>query len=316
MTRKMGPREMPVVHEHAAGIDVGSRFHVVAIPADHDPESVRTFQAFTGDLEKMADWLVRSGIKTVAMESTGVYWVPVFEILEDRGLEVVLVNARDSRMVPGRKTDVNDAQWLQRLHTCGLLRASFRPTHEIAALRTYLRLRERHLDYGAAHIQHIQKALTFMNLQLHHVVSDIVGVTGMRIIRAIVAGERDAATLAGMKDVRCKADHATICQALTGNYQAEHIFALKQALELYDFYQARVAECDIQIEHVLQNLNQDRPTPPHPLPKSRHEGRQMNALNFDVRTGWKRKSGRSTRGPARPADQNVCRRISRITASR
>lgn len=275
MTQRTGQREMPVVHEHAAGIDIGSQFHVAAVPVDHDPEPVRTFQAFTADLERMADWLVVCGIKTVAMESTGVYWVPVFEILEDHGLEVILVNARDSRTVPGRKTDVNDAQWLQRLHTCGLLRASFRPAHEISALRTFLRLRERHLDYGAAHIQHMQKALTFMNLQLHHVVSDITGVTGMRIIRAIVTGERDPAILAGMRDVRCKADRATVCQALTGNYQPEHIFALKQSLELYDFYQARVAECDSQIEQVLRRLNQDQPIPEIPLPKARHAGQQI-----------------------------------------
>jgi transposase len=195
---------LPIVHEHAAGIDIGSRFHVVAVPPDACDEPVQSFQAFTADLERMADWLVRVGVTTVAMESTGVYWVPVFEILEDRGIEVILANARDAKAVPGRKTDVNDAQWLQRLHSYGLLRASFRPGREIAALRSYLRLRERHLDYGAAHIQHMQKALTFMNLQLHHVVSDITGVTGMRIVRAIVAGERNADVLAAMRDVRCK----------------------------------------------------------------------------------------------------------------
>lgn len=151
---------LPVIHDRAAGIDIGSRFHVVAVPADLAEESVRTFTAFTADLERMANWLTDLGITTVAMESTGVYWIPVYEILETHGLHVVLANARDARAVPGRKTDVNDAQWIQRLHACGLLRASFHPDREIAALRSYLRLRERHLDYAAAHIQHMQKALT------------------------------------------------------------------------------------------------------------------------------------------------------------
>lgn len=166
---------LPVIHERAAGIDIGSRFHVVAVPVDLAKEPVQTFKAFTADLERMADWLVELGVTTVAMESTGVYWIPVYEILESHGLHVVLANARDARAVPGRKTDVNDAQWIQRLHACGLLRASFHPDREIAALRSYLRLRELHLDYAAAHIQHMQKALTHMNLQLQHVVADITG---------------------------------------------------------------------------------------------------------------------------------------------
>jgi transposase len=274
---------LPIVHEHAAGIDVGSRFHVVAVPAEAASAPVQTFQAFTADLHRMADWLTQSGVTTVAMESTGVYWVPVYEVLEQRGLEVVLANARDARTVPGRKTDVNDAQWLQRLHACGLLRASFRPGRQIAALRTFLRLRERHLDYAAAHIQHMQKALTFMNLQLHHVVSDVTGMTGLNIIRAIVAGERDPAVLAKMRDVRCKANAETIRAALQGNYQPEHVFALTQALQLYDFYQARIAECDFEIERLLSVLNQCRAKPEADLPKARHPNRQGNALNFDVR---------------------------------
>ncbi len=194
---------LPVVHERAAGIDIGSRFHVVAVAPGLTDEPAQTFQAFTADLQRMADWLLSVDIKTVAMESTGVYWVPAFEILESRGIEVILANAREARAVPGRKSDVNDAQWLQRLHACGLLRASFRPGRDIAALRVYLRLRERLLDYAAAHIQHMQKALTLMNLQLHHVVSDITGATGMKIIRAIVSGQRDPQVLAMMRDVRC-----------------------------------------------------------------------------------------------------------------
>lgn len=274
---------MPILNNKAAAIDIGSRFHVVAVPPDWCDEPVQTFPAFTADLERLADWLVSLGIRTVAMESTGVYWIPVYEILEDRGMEVVVANARESRRVPGRKSDVNDAQWLQRLHACGLLRASFRPGRTIAALRSYLRLRERHLDYAAAHIQHLQKALTFMNLQRHHVVTDITGATGMRIIRAIVGGERDPCVLATMRDRHCKSSIQTIRAALVGNYQPEHVFALQQALALYDFYQERVRECDARIECSLATLTADATAPQTPLGKPRHRTRQPNALNFDVR---------------------------------
>jgi transposase len=274
---------LPVIHDRAAGIDVGSRFHVVAVGADLCKEPVQTFQAFTSDLQRMADWLVAIGIKTVAMESTGVYWVPVYEVLEGRGIEVILANAREVRAVPGRKSDVNDAQWLQRLHACGLLRASFRPGRDIAALRVYLRLRERHLDFAAAHIQHMQKALTLMNLQLHHVVADVTGVTGMKIIRAVVDGQRDPQVLAQMRDVRCKASPETVRAALVGNYQPEHVFALTQALALYDFYQARVDECDAQIQAVLAALTAEKAPPSAPLPKARHRTVQPNAVSFDVR---------------------------------
>jgi len=218
------------------------------------------------------------------MESTGVYWVPAYEILEARGIEVVLANAREVSAVPGRKTDVNDAQWLQRLHACGLVRASFRPGRDIAALRTYLRLRERLLVYSAAHIQHMQKALTFMNLQLHHVVADLTGVTGMRIIRDIVAGERDLHVLSAMRDVRCRATPEIIRAALTGDYQAEHLFSLAQALALYDFYQDQVRHTDVQIEQMLTILCKDRNIPDIPLLKCRTSLKVPNALNFDVRT--------------------------------
>jgi transposase len=284
MSSHKGKVGLPIIHERAAGIDIGSRFHVVAVAAELSSEPVRTFQAFTGDLERMADWLVATGIKTVAMESTGVYWLPVYEILDARGIEVIVANAREARAVPGRKSDVNDAQWLQRLHACGLLRASFRPGRDIAALRAYLRLRERHLDYAAAHIQHMQKALTFMNLQLHHVVTDITGLTGMKIIRAIVAGERDPQKLARMRDPRCRESHETVCAALLGNYRPEHVFALGQALALYDFYQRCVAECDAQIKRVLAVLTADKSSPEAPLPKARQRTRQSNEINFDVRS--------------------------------
>lgn len=285
------PSGLPIIHPFAAGIDIGSRFHVVAVSPDLCDEPVQTFQAFTSDLQRMADWLVATGTKTVVMESTSVYWVAAYEVLESRGLDVVLANAREARAVPGRKSDVNDAQWLQKLHACGLLRASFRPGRRIAELRTYLRARERHTDYAAAHIQHMQKALTFMNIQLHHVISTVTGVTGMKIIRAIVAGERDPDKLAAMRDVRCHSDMETIRSALVGNYQPEHVFALRQALELYDFYQHCIDECDAEIERAVAALNQHRPTPSEPLPKARHRTRQPSEPHFDVRSAMYQLAG-------------------------
>lgn len=285
------PAGLPIIHPFAAGIDIGARFHVVAVSPDLCDEPVQTFQAFTSDLQRMADWLVATGTKTVVMESTGVYWVAAYEVLESRGLDVVLANAREARAVPGRKSDVNDAQWLQRLHACGLLRASFRPGRAIAELRAYLRARERHTDYAAAHIQHMQKALTFMNIQLHHVISTITGVTGMQIIRAIVAGERDPDKLAAMRDVRCQASAETIRGALVGNYQPEHVFALKQALALYDFYQHCIDECDAEIERSVARLNMERPMPKAPLPKAKHRTRQPSDPNFDVRSAMYQLAG-------------------------
>ena len=274
---------LSLIHDRAAGIDIGSTLHVVAIPPELDAEPVRTFGTFTQELHRLAEWLVRHGITTVAMESIGVYWVAVFEILEDHGIDAQLVNARETKAVPGRKTDVNDAQWLQKLHACGLLRASFRPGRHIAALRTYLRQRERLLDYAAAHIQHMQKSLVYMNLQLHQVVTDITGATGMKILRAIIAGERDAEVLAVLRDVRCKASVETIREALSGNYQPEHLFSLTQAVALYDFYQQQVAACDVEIERTLVQLCATVSAPEAPLPKARHRTRQPNALAFNVR---------------------------------
>jgi transposase len=276
-------RAMPPVHPHAAAIDIGATLHVAAVGPDRDPEPVRSFGTFTADLHRLADWLERCGVRTVAMESTGVYWIPVYEVLEQRGLAVVLVNARDAKHVPGRKTDVSDAEWLQRLHEYGLLRASFHPEARIATLRDYLRQRERLLDYAASHIQHMQKALMQMNLQLHHVVADITGACGLRIIRAIVGGERDPAVLAALRDYRCKASVETIRQALVGNYREEHVFALAQALELYDVYQAKVAACDARIAAVLDRLQAERPVPTAPLPAPRHRTRTPNAFAFPAR---------------------------------
>jgi transposase len=278
-TTKKVPPLVPL-NRRAAGIDIGSTFHVVAVPPELDTEPVRSFRSFTADLNALADWLVHLGVTTVAMESTGIYWIPLFEILEARGLEVVLVNARDAKNVPGRKTDINDAQWIQQLHAYGLLRASFRPGAKIVALRSYLRHRERLLEYAASHVQHMQKALMQMNLQLHHVVADITGVTGMKILRAIVAGEIDPRRLAKHRDARCKASVETIRDALTGHYRPEHVFALKQALELYDFYQDKLADCDVEIEAALRTLDAE---PPPPAPAARRQ-RGKNEPRFDIRS--------------------------------
>jgi transposase len=276
---------LPIIHRHAAGIDIGSKFHVVAVPRDADDEPVRTFSSFTGDLHRLAEWLTSVGITTVAMESTSVYWVPVFEILEARGFEVVLVNARDAKTVPGRKTDVNDAQWIQQLHEYGLLRASFRPDEKIVALRAYLRHRERLVEFTASHVQHMQKALMQMNLQLHHVVSDITGATGMKILRAILDGERDPAVLARFRDQRCKASVETIRDSLTGNYRPEHVFALRQAIELYDLYHQKISDCDVEIERCLHALNADRTAPPSALPKERRRAhRRTNEPKVEMRS--------------------------------
>ena len=282
--RSRSNKDITPTHPGAAAIDIGAKMHVAAVDPNQDPEQpVRSFGTFTADLHRLAEWFKQCGVKTVAMESTGVYWIPAFEILDQHDIDVVLVNARDAKHVPGRKTDISDAQWLQRLHAYGLLRASFRPKGEIATLRSYLRLRERLLDYTASHIQHMQKALTQMNLQLHHVVTDITGVTGMAIIRAIVAGERDPATLAALRDPRCHATVETIRQALVGNDREEHVFALTQAVELYDFYQIKIAECDARIQAVLERLRETAPVPMTKLPPARHKTKQPNGLAFDVR---------------------------------
>jgi len=276
-------RTMPMVHPNAAAIDVGATMHTAAVRADWTPEPVRSFGTFTTDLHRLVNWFKECGVETVVMESTSVYWIPIFELLDARGFSVFLVNARDAKHVPGRKTDVSDAQWLQRLHSYGLLRASFRPKGQIAELRAYVRQRERLLEYAASHIQHMQKALTEMNLQLHHVVADITGTTGMRIIRAILAGERDPTVLARLRHYSCRSSIETIEKALTGNYRAEHLFALEQALTLYDAYHEKVSACDVRIEAVLKELSVRRGRKSGSLPSSHRRTDQANGLAFDAR---------------------------------
>lgn len=246
---------LELLNPDAAGIDIGSEEHWVAVPEGRDEHVVRKFGCFTADLHDMALWLKQCGVKTVAMESTGVYWICPFQILEQHGLEVKLVNARQARNVPGRKTDVSDCQWLQRLHTYGLLSGSFRPEDQVCVLRSYWRHRDNLVRYASAHIQHMQKAMTEMNIQIHKVLSDITGVTGMRIIRAILSGERKGEALADMRAPGVKRSKEDIIKALQGDYREEHLFALQQAVELYDFYHNKIRECDGKIERCLKGFD-------------------------------------------------------------
>lgn len=287
-SKKVNLDSLPFININAAGIDIGSEEHWVAVPEDRDEEPVRRFGCFTSDLHAMAEWLKQCGIETVAMESTGVYWIPLFQILETQGFDVKLVNARHVKNVPGRKTDVQDCQWLQQLHTYGLLSGSFRPEDSICVLRSYWRHRDNLIRYAAAHIQHMQKALTEMNLQLHKVISDITGVTGMRIIQAILDGERDPVKLAQMRDPRIKSSEEKIAKALEGDYRQEHLFALKQSLELYSHYHQQVQACDQQIEAYLSELDSKFDTDCEPKPK---KGRSKNDPSFDLATHLYRLTG-------------------------
>ncbi len=282
-----------VIHPNAAGIDIGAEQSYVAVPADRDETPVRSFGCFTEDLHALAHWLQACGIDTVAMESTGVYWVPLFQILEGYGFEVYLVNARHVKNVPGRKTDVLDCQWLQQLHSFGLLSASFRPEDDICVLRSYWRHRNNLIRYAAAHVQHMQKALEQMNVQLHKVISDITGVTGLRIIEAILDGERDRQKLAALKDHRIKSSADRIAKALEGDYRQEHLFALRQALETYRFYQQQIALCDQQIETYISGLDDRVDVTQTPLPplKSGRKKPSRNQPAFDLRTHLYRISG-------------------------
>lgn len=275
---------LPTLNINAAGIDIGSEEHWVAVPEDRDENPVRRFGCFTSDLHAMAHWLKHCGIDTVAMESTGVYWVPLFQILETQGFDVKLVNARHVKNVPGRKTDVQDCQWVQQLHTYGLLSGSFRPDDSICVLRSYWRHRDNLIRYAAAHVQHMQKALTEMNIQLHKVISDITGVTGMRIIRAILDGERNLVKLAQMKDPRIKSSKQTIAKALEGDYRPEHLFALKQAVELYFFYHQQIDACNQEIEAYLKRIESEIDSDPDVKTIKRSKQRSKNEPSFDLAT--------------------------------
>jgi transposase len=273
-----------VLEPNAAGIDIGATEIYIAVPAGRDAQPVRRFATFTEDLAAAADWLQRCGIETAAMESTGVYWIPLFQILKARGLKVCLVNARHVKSVPGRKTDVSDCQWLQYLHMVGLLRASFRPEHQICAVRSLMRYQESLVQMAAVHLRHMQKALDQINLRIHHVIGDLSGTAGMAILDAILRGERDALKLAALRDGRIKASEATIARSLVGDYRREHLFTLRQSMAAYRSYQKQMLEIDVEIEHLLAEFSDgagpDAPALPHP--KDRHKPRR-NDLRFDLR---------------------------------
>lgn len=278
-------RSFKVMNRNCAGIDIGSRKHYVAVPSDRDLEPVRSFGCLTPDLHQMARWLISCEITSVVVESTGVYWIPVVQVLENYGLEVHLVNARHVKGVPGRKSDVQDCQWLQELHTYGLLSGGFRPPPEIQTLRGYWRQRAQLVELCSQQIQRMQKSLEQMNLQLHKVLSDITGVTGMNIIRSIVDGERNPEVLAQMRHRSVKSSEAIIVQALTGNYRQEHVFALKQAVKLYDVSQSMIANCDDEIQSYMTTslqLKTQKPKKTTP-PKLLTQKRRKNQPHFDLR---------------------------------
>ena len=269
-----------LTHPNAAGIDIGSAAHFVAVPPDRDNEPVREFASFTADLHHLADWLDACCVDTVAMESTGVYWIPLYELLESRGFTVLLVNARHVKNVSGRKSDVLDCQWLQQLMSFGLLRGAFRPAEQVCVLRSLTRQRTMLLRSQGRFVQHMQKALTQMNIQLANVISDVAGETGQRILHAIIAGERDGLALARLRNARIRASEDEIAKSLQGTWRDEHLFALKQALDAFDFCGAQLAECDAQVQAQLQALHvrEDEPT------KGKKRGRARNAPKFDLRT--------------------------------
>jgi len=256
---------------NAAGIDIGAREIYVAVPTDRDDHPVRKCETFTGDLHQMAEWLVGCGITTAAMESTGVYWIPVYDVLEQPGIKPCLVNPRNMKNVPGKRTDFHECQWIQHLHSMGLLHSAFRPDGEVCAVRALIRHRNDLVEMASQHVQHMQKALTQMNVQFQHVINDITGLTGLAILDAILAGERDPAVLAKLRDPRIKANEETIRKSLEGNWRAEHILALKQRLSLYRSHRGLIHECDQEIEKLVAAFEPRVDPDEKPLPEDRKQ---------------------------------------------
>jgi transposase len=288
-----GKARLSLLHPNSAGIDIGSETHYVAVPGGRSERTVERFGCVTGELKRMGEWLKSCGIDKVAMESTGVYWIPVFQILESMGLKVCLVNARYVKNVPGRKTDVIDCQWIQRLHSYGLLEGSFRPDQQICVLRTYVRHREGLIQRAASHVQRMQKALIQMNIQLHKAISDITGSTGLRIIDAILSGERDTTILAKLRDGRIKKSIGEIALSLEGDYRQEHLFTLRQERDLYEIYRHKMSECDEAIERHLTTFPVKNNSDLNPLPQRRKPYRpgHSNKPTFDLRTALYQMTG-------------------------
>jgi transposase len=290
--KKLDWKALEVVHPDAAGIDIGGREHWVAISPERDPQPVRCFGCFTADLKEMAHWLVEKGVRSVALQSTGVYWMPVFEILEQHGLEVYLVNAQHTKNVPGRKSDIQECQWLLKLHAFGLLNNSFQPTDEIRIARTLWRHRSNLVAEASSAIQRMQKALIEMNVQLSTVLSDLSGVSGMTIVGAILEGERDPETLAALVQPEVQATPEDIIKSLEGNWRAELLFVLRQQVELYQTYQKKIAACDVQLRRHLKTLGGKVDLQAQPIgPKPKGKKGSKNAPAFDLRTELYRITG-------------------------
>ena len=282
--QKLKLENLEKINHDAAGLDIGAQEIYACVPQGRDKKNVRKFNTFTADLEALGDWLGDCSIKTVAMESTGVYWIPIFEILESRGFDVNLVNARQVKNVPGKKSDVMDCQWIQQLHSYGLLQASFRPAEDMCALRAFIRHREMLVKYRAIHVQHMQKSLEVMNLKLCSVITDITGTTGMKIIRSIVNGVRDSVALAQFRDPRCASTTDEIAKSLEGSYKPEYVFTLQQSLELYDNYTAQIESCDAEIKRNYSALKSYKGNKElEPLSKKRVRNKK-NKPSFDLRT--------------------------------
>jgi transposase len=285
---------MSQVNPNAAGVDIGAEEIVVCVPGAGNTQIVKAFGNYTVDLQNIGQWLQAHHVKTVAMESTGVYWIPLFEELERAGFEGLLISSRSLRRVSGRKSDIQDAQWIQTLHSYGLLESSFRPQGELVVLRTLLRHRAQLLEHRSPHIQHMQKALLQMNVQLSQALSDVTGETGLRIIRAIVAGEREPEQLAALRDRNCKKSAAEIGKALTGTWRSEQLFIIKQSLELYDFYTQQVATCDEEIERTYTLTRPDwGGDAVKPLPQRKRNSHSKNAPEHkeEIRQHLQRLSG-------------------------
>jgi transposase len=289
---KVDWKALDIVHPHAAGIDIGGSEHWVAINPELDEQPVRRFDCFTVDLQQMADWLIERGVRSVAMQSTGVYWIPVFEILQQRGLEVYLVNARHTKNLPGRKSDIAECQWLLKLHTFGLLNNSFQPRDEVRRVRTLWRHRGGLVAQASSAIQRMQKTLTELNIQLSNVLSDLSGVSGMRIVRAILSGQRDPGALAALADRQVKASKEVIAKSLEGNWRHELLFVLGQEVEMYGMYQDRIAACDREMQQQLRDTTSKVDLQAQPLGR-RKKGKRArgNAPKFDLRAELYRITG-------------------------
>jgi transposase len=289
---KINWKALDIVHPDAAGIDIGGSEHWVAISPDRDPEPVRRFDCFTQDLQQMAEWLIGHGVSSVALQSTGVYWIPVFEILQQSGLEVYLVNARHTKNLPGRKSDIAECQWLMKLHTFGLLNNSFQPSDEVRRARTLWRHRGGLVAQAASAIQRMQKALIEMNIQLSSVLSDLSGVSGMAILDAILDGQRDPRAWAELADPQVKASQEVIAKSLEGNWRKELLFVLQQEVELYRTYQEKIGACDRQLHEHLRTMTPKVDVQAQPLgPRPKGKRARGNAPKFDLRTELYRITG-------------------------